>query len=254
MIKLLIYSVITMIVIFIILYYCHKKIPNDSTKDIILKVFAILTVVIHYSSLWIDYLTKGIAVVENTMLFPIYPCNVCMWLVLIVAFMKNKDTFVYKSISEFLAFGGTICGLIGLFANEIFLANLTFLDYDSVQGLLSHSTMIFTTLFLLTQGYVKINAISLTASTMLGLLLFLVDGFVINSLYKMFNLPEVNAMYMLDFPLDIPGFNFITLGILGVIITFIVGNIYELIYFDKKDRWYNHLDKEDLLKKLKKQE
>lgn len=172
MTKLLIYSFIVMTLIIISLFVVYKMVKDETKKDKILKIFAILTVIIHFSSLWVDYLTTGSAEVENTMLFPICPCNICMWLLLIVSFMKKKDSFIYKTIAEFLAIGGTLCGLIGLFANEIFLATPEFSNWDSLKGLLSHTTMIFGTLFLLTQGYVKIRAISLTISCTLGLLLF----------------------------------------------------------------------------------
>ena len=243
MTKLLIYSFSAIFLIIISLFIIFKKVKEENKKDKILKIFAILTVIIHFSSLWVDYLTTGSAEVENTMLFPIYPCNICMWLLLIVAFMKKKDTFIYKSITEFLAIGGTVCGLIGLFANEIFLATPDFFNWDSLKGLLSHTTMIFGTLFLLTQGYVKIKAISLTISCTLGLALFAVDGGLLILLFKLCNLPEINIMFMLDFPLDIKGANFMTLGLLGIIVSFIIGNIFEFIFLKKEERWYYQLNK-----------
>ena len=157
--ELLYFACTVMVIIIILLCICKTKITIEKNKDNILKCTAVITVVLHYSSLWVDYLSGNKAVVENTMLFPIYPCNICMWLLLITAFLKNKDTFIYRSLTEFLAIAGTICGLIGLFANEIFISNPNFYDYGSLKGLLSHSTMIFGTLFILTQGYVKINAL-----------------------------------------------------------------------------------------------
>lgn len=241
MTKLLIFSIVTMIIIICSLYLCHKKVTNQETKDSILKLFAILTVIIHYSSLWVDYLTMGEAKVESTMLLPIYPCNVCMWLLLIVAFMKNKESFICKSLMEFLAIGGTICGLIGLFANEIFLSNPYFSDYDSLKGLLSHSTMIFGTLFILTGGYIKIRTLSTTLSMLIGLMIFLTDGILVNAIYALFSLDSVNSMFLLEFPLDIPGLNSITLGILGVCIVFVLLAIHEQIHFEKEERWYFQL-------------
>lgn len=238
MTKLLIFSVIMMGIIIVSLIICHKKITNQDTKDSILKLFALLTVIIHYSSLWVDYLTTGVAKVENTMLLPIYPCNVCMWLLLILAFKKNKETFMGKSLMEFLAIGGTLCGLIGLFANEIFLSNPDFSDYDSLKGLLSHSTMIFGTLFILTQGYISIRTISLTMSTAIGLIIFVIDGIFVNTLFALFSLDSVNSMYLLEFPLDIPGINSLSLGILGLCIIFILSTIYEIIHLEKEERWY----------------
>lgn len=243
MTKLLIFAFSMMILISIGLWYCYRYLKTDKQKDRILKFAAILTVVLHYSSLWVDYLLMGSAEVDNTMLFPIYPCNICMWLLLIVSLMKNKKSFIYKTMVEFLAIAGTVCGLIGLFANEIFITTPDFSNWHSLKGLLSHSTMIFGTLFLLTQGYMQIRVKSLTLSTFLGLMLFAVDGIFIILLFRLFNLPEINAMYILDFPFDIKGGNFITLGILGVVIAFIIANIYELLKLKKEERWYYHIKK-----------
>lgn len=241
--ELLYFACTVMVIIIILLCICKTKITIEKNKDNILKCTAVITVVLHYSSLWVDYLSGNKVVVENTMLFPIYPCNICMWLLLITAFLKNKDTFIYRSLTEFLAIAGTICGLIGLFANEIFISNPNFYDYGSLKGLLSHTTMIFGTLFILTQGYVRINALNVTISTTLGLLLFIIIGTIINTLFKACGLPEVNAMYLLHFPIDKPGVNSITLGLVGLIILFICLNIYEVIFLNPTERWYYNFNK-----------
>lgn len=243
MTKLLIYSFTVLILIIISLILIKKYVKEEKTKDNILKIFALITVILHYSSLWVDYFTTGEAKVDSNMLLPIYPCNICMWMLLIVAFMKNKKGTVYKILSEFLALGGTVCGLIGLFFNEIFLSNPDFLDYDSLKGLLSHTTMIFGTMFLVSEGFAKIRTISMTLSNAIGLLIFALIGAIVNTLFYIFNLDPVNAMYMLEFPFDIPGASFITLGIVGVISAFIITSIYELIFLTPSDRWYNNLKK-----------
>lgn len=245
MFKLLIYSIAVTLLIVIGLVLIHKFVVEQEKKDKILKVSAVLTVVLHYSSLWVDYLQIGSATVNNTMLFPIYPCNICMWLLLILSFMKNKKSFFYKSSAEFLAIGGTLCGLIGLYANEIFLNNPNFFDYDSLKGLLSHSSMIFGTLFILTQGYVDIRAKSLTLSCTLGLTLFVIIGGLINLLFYVCHLEPVNAMFMLEFPFDIKGFNFVTIGLLGILLSFIIGNIFEFVFIKKEERWYRNLVKKE---------
>ena len=243
MTKLLIYSIVTMIVILTSLFVINRKITNQNTKDNILKVFAVITVVIHYSSLWVDYFTTGEAQVDSTMLLPVYPCNICMWMLLIVAFMKDKQSALYKLLTEFLAIAGTVCGLIGLFANEIFISNPDFFDYDSLKGLLSHSTMIFGTMFILTQGYVKVRTICMTISTAIGLCIFAIIGAIVNLIFYLCNLDPVNAMFMLEFPYDIPGASFITLGILGVIVVFIMTSIYELLFLKSSERWYHNINK-----------
>ena len=242
MTKLLIFSTITMLIILISLFVINKKVTEENTKDKILKVFSILTVVIHYSSLWVDYFTTGKAEVENNMLIPIYPCNICMWMLLIVAFMKDKQSALYKMLTEFLSIAGTVCGLVGLFANEIFISNPDFFDYNSLKGLLSHSTMIFGTLFILTQGYIKVRTISFTINTSIGLIIFAIIGAIVNLLFYIFGLDPVNAMFMLEFPFDIPGASFVTLGILGIIIVFIMTSIYEFLFLDSSERWYHKIN------------
>lgn len=239
--KLLIYSFITMTIIIISLIIINKRVKNQRTKDQILKMTAVVTVFLHYSSLWVDYFTTGKAEVNSTMLIPVYPCNVCMWMLLIVAFTKNKDSKIYHILTEFLGLAGTVCGMIGLFFNDIFLSDPNFFDYSSLKGLLSHSTMIFGTLFILTQGYVKIETISMTISTTIGLVIFAIDGLIVNTLFSICKLDSVNSMYMQEFPFDIPGGSFITLGILGVLVAFIFSNIYELISKPSNERWYHKL-------------
>lgn len=251
MVKLVLFASSVMVIIIITLCICKRKIKQQEVKDKILKITALLSVFFHYSSLWIDFLKYGTASVDNTMLFPIYPCNICMWLLLIVAFMKNKNTFIYKTIVEFLSIAGTICGLIGLFANEIFISNPNFFDYNALKGLLSHSVMIFGTTFLLTQGYVKLRTLSVTLSTILGLSLFVCDGIIINSLFKVFNLPEVNAMYLLHFPIEKPFINSITLGIIGIIVLFLIMTVYELLFLNREERWYHNINKKQAMNEKK---
>ena len=240
MTKLLIYSIITMIIIIIFLVIVSKKF-NKESKDVLLKVSAVLTVALHFSSLWVDFFATGEAIVENTMLLPIYPCNICMWLLLIVAFNKNKESKICKVLCEFLGLGGTVCGLIGLFANEIFLSNPDFFNYDSLKGLLSHSTMLLGTLIILTQGYCTVRTLDMTFSCTIGLLIFVAIGGAINLLYYIFNLEPVNSMYMLEFPLDSPGVSFLTMGVLAIIIVFILTSIYEIIFVEASERWYHKI-------------
>lgn len=238
MFKLIIFSIIIFILIFISLYIIHKYIKDQATKDKILKATAIITVIIHYSNVWVSYFQTGTPQVDNTLILPIYPCNICMWMLLIVSTMKNNNSIVKKVLLEFLAFGGTVCGSIGLFANEIFLNNPTFTDYSVLKGLLSHATMVFGTLFILTQGYIKVRTKDMTISCTIGLGIFAIIGGIINLLFHVFKLEPVNAMFMLEFPIKLPGFNFITLGIAGVIVAFLLSTVFEILFLPLENRWY----------------
>ncbi len=176
--------------------------------------------------------------IENNMILPVYPCNIIMWLLLIVAFMKNKESNLYKTLSEFTFIGGTFCGLIGVLFNFNFFDNPNLLDYDIFKGLISHSVMIFGTVYLGVFRYVKIEVYRTTKSIFWGLVLFASIGFIVNLLFYIFEIPSVNAMFMLEPPLaSLPFFNFFTIGILGVVLSFVGLNIYESITLPKHERW-----------------
>ena len=227
----------------LIFIMCKKVVRNQNTKDRILKIVAISVVVIHFSSLYEDFFSNnGEALVEDNMLLPIYPCNIIMWLLLIVSFMKNKESIIYKTLSEFTFIGGTICGLAGVLFNINFLNNPNFFDYDIFKGLISHTVMIFGTIYLFVFKYVKLEVARTTKSIFWGLIIFAVDGIVINALFYYFGLDSVNAMYMLEPPFaGLPQFNFLSLGVMGVVGCFIGLNIYEYVVFPKGRRWLNKI-------------
>lgn len=236
---LLLYNLITFALITALLMLCKKVIRKDSTKDNVLKITSIAVVVIHYSSLYVDYFSnQGDAMVEGNMILPIYPCNIIMWLLLIVSLMKNKESKIYKTLSEFTFIGGTLCGVIGVLFNINFLNNPDLGNYDIFKGLISHSVMIFGTIFLFVFNYVKLEVVRTTKSIFWGLVIFVICGFTINVLFAIFDIPSVNAMFMLEPPLpQLPFFNFFTIGLLGLILSFIGLNIYESFTLPKEQRW-----------------
>lgn len=242
--KLLIYSLFSLLFTIFILLICKNKIKTDETKQKVLKMIAVVTVLLHYSSLWVDYFTTGTAVVDGSMLLPIYPCNICMWLLLIVAFIKKQETKLSRIIIEFTGFAGVVCGTLGLILNENFLRAPSFLDYYSLKGLLSHSTLILGCLYLFVMNYININVLSNMFSCAAGLIFFVVDGFVINMLYKLFNMDSPNAMYLEENPFpNIPYLNTLTMGLAAMLLLFVFTSIYEQIKLPREKRWYQELKK-----------
>lgn len=239
---LLLFNIISLIIVAGIMAVCKITIKKQSTKDLILKIVALLVVVIHYSSLYVDFFTNGgDAMVENNMILPVYPCNIIMWLLVVVAFMKNKESFAFKSTAGYTFIGGTLCGLIGVFFNTNFLNTPDLHDYDILKGLVSHWVMVFGTVYIFVFKYIKLRVVETTKSIFLGLILFVLCGALINGLYAIFDVPSVNAMYMLEPPLaSLPFFNFFTMGLLGLILSFIGLNIYEFFALPKDERWINH--------------
>ena len=212
LINLSLYNLITFVIMFVIMKICIKKITKDSTKDFVLKFVSVLVVIIHYSSLYVDFFKNKEALIDANMILPIYPCNIIMWMLLIVSFMKNKESKLYKSLSEFIFIGGTICGLIGVLFNINFLNNPNLLDYNILKGLVSHSVMIFGTIYLFVFDYVKLEVARTTKSIIFGLVIFVICGLTINILFAIFDIPSVNAMFMLEPPFpEMPFINFFTI-------------------------------------------
>lgn len=207
----------------------------------VIRAFALLTVALHYSPLFVDFFSGVTPEVSGPMLLPIHPCNVCMWLLLAAAFAKPSDSVAYRTLTEFVFWGGTVCGFIGILLNENYAANPTLLDYEVLKGLLSHSTMLIGCVYLLVSGIVTIrvrNVISVAA----GLMLFIVDGAIINLLYAIFGLDPCNAMYLLEPPFsDLPWLTNVTMGLMGVAVAFAISALYEALALPKNERWYSKL-------------
>ena len=237
----LLYIIVSTFVLVLLLVICNKFIKNQSAKDKILKVSAILTVIIHYSTLYVDYFSTGSASVDNTMLIPVYPCNVVMWLLVIVAFMKNRRGKFYNVLVEMTFYIGMVGGIVGILFNEIYISNPNLGDWDVMNGLLSHSTMLFGCTYLLVGKYMNIR-VSNVLSVFYGLLLLLVDGIVVIGLYKLFNMDPPNSMYLLENPFpEITWFNTGIIGVLGLCIVFIITVIYEQVALVEENRWYTKI-------------
>lgn len=237
----ILYMVISAILSVGLLVLFHYTVKSEKGKDYVLRSFAIITVALHYSPLWVDFFKTGSAEVSSVMLLPIHPCNVLMWLLLIASFIKNKESLIGKTLSEFVFWGGTVCGTIGIVINENFGSNPTLADYDVLKGMLSHSTMLFGAIYLLVAGYIKIRVINVR-SVAFGLCLFVVDGLIINGLYAIFKLDPCNSMYLLEVPFaSMPWLNTLTIGIIGVLVCFAVASIHEYITLPEEERWYTKL-------------
>ena len=235
---LLIYNVVSFVVIAAGLILCKKVIRKESSKNFILKFVSILVVIIHISSLYVDFFKcGGVANIEDNIILPIYPCNVVMWLLVITAFMKNKKSKLFSHVAEFTFLAGTICGVIGVVFNFNFLNTPSFKDYDILKGLLSHSVMIFGTIYIYVFDYITLSVRNTMKSILYGLLLFVMIGFSINTLFKVFELPSVNSMYLESPMPEYPFVNFYTIGLVGLVISFIGLNVYERFKYKKEDRW-----------------
>ena len=75
-------------------------------------------------------------------------------------------------------------------------------------------------------------------STVLCTLAEGICGLIVNTLFEIFNIPSVNAMYMLEAPLPaLSFFNFYTISIIGIVLAFIGLNLYERFSLPLEERW-----------------
>ena len=248
------YMVISAILTAGLLVLCAVFVKKQEHKIFIVKLFAVVTVILHYSNIWVEYFGNAgsTAGLEDNHLLPIYPCNVMMWLLLIASFLKNKSGTVFTLLAEFCFWGGVVCGSVGIIANQNYANTPSLLDWDILKGLLSHSTMLFGCIYLLVGKFIKIrifNVVSVEA----GLACFIIDGLFVNWLFAVCQLPEVNAMYLLHSPFpEMPWINPILIGLIVLALLFIGLAFYELS-FPLEERWYTKLktNKELLLHNLR---
>lgn len=241
----ILYMIISGIISGLLLWLMFKYLKSEEKKYQALKFYAMITVIIHYSSLWVDFFKDGSAEVESVMLLPIYPCNICMWLLVACAFIKNRNSEAYRILTEFTFWAGCVCGFIGILLNENYASTPNLLDYDVLKGLLSHSTMIIGCAFLAVSGIVKIR-VKNVLSVIAGLMLFLIDGMLINTLYFIFELDPCNSMYLLEAPFsDIPWLITPVIGLMGVAVAFVLTALYEQVFLPKGNRWYDLLGHKD---------
>ncbi|MBQ7416134.1 MAG: YwaF family protein [Oscillospiraceae bacterium] len=234
----ILYMVISGALTVALLALARKYAVNDEVKNRILKFFAIITVVIHYSNLWVDYFVSGgTATVENNQILPVYPCNVVMWMLLVASLLRDKKRLLFQMLSEFCFYGGTICGVVGIVLNVNFGNTPTLADYDILKGLLSHSTMLVGCLYMLVGRFIKIrvfNAVSVAA----GLGCFVICGVAVNALYEAFGMTPPDGMFLKSNPYI--SISPIILGVLAVVLLFCGLALWEM-RLPEEERWYKKL-------------
>lgn len=238
----ILYMVISAAISAVILVLAAKFLKSEDKKVGFLKIVAVITVILHYSIIWVEYFGNGGSTdgIEGSHLFPIYPCHIMMWLLFIAAFIKNKSSTAFTVLADFCFWAGIVCGSIGILLNENYGSTPTLADWSVFKGLLSHSTLLIGCIYMRVGNFMQIRVAN-TLSVAIGLILFILDGLFANWLYKVCGLPEVNAMYLLHSPFpSMPWLSPMLMGAVGLSVLFAGLAIYEL-QFPKEERWYSKL-------------
>ncbi len=210
-------------------------VKNQEKKNLILKASAVITIIIHYSNVWVEFFANaGDITVESNHILPMYPCNVVMWLLLITAFIKHKDSLIFKLLSSGCFYVGIVCAVVGILLNANFDANPTLSNYYVLKGLLSHSTMLFGCLYLGLGRFFKVGVLNALGSAFV-LFFFVLCGMIVNGLYDAFGMVSPDGMMLKGnpyFSLPVP-----VLAIFAIMVMFIALALYEL-RLPKEERWY----------------
>ena len=240
----ILYTCISTVISVIILVLSYKFIKTDKSKDRFLKFWAIITVILHFSILYVDFFTYGTAEIGESLLLPVYPCNIAMWLLVVTAFIK-KDSKIFTALAIVTFYLGIIGGVVGIVFNENYMNTPSLADYSVLKGLLSHSTMLIGCIYLLVGKYFKIRVSNMPA-VVGGLLFLILDGLLMIGLFRLF-IPHIdppNCMFLLENPFpQITWFNPWILGIGAGIVIFAFTVIYEQFAVEKGERWYNKIAK-----------
>lgn len=246
--KLLVFNLILIAITALGLWLIKKYVQRERTKNVILLVAAVVTILFHYSSYLIKLITGGDAMeyLSGTpnLILPIYPCNVVMWSALIFGFLRNKRSKLGAFFADYLFWFGIVSTLVGMFANVDFIKNPTLADYENVKSIAAHATLLFNVLLLAVFGYVRINVKRNLINIVLSVLGMAVIGgycnLVFHALVSEARAYDVNSMFLIHSPFE--GLDFLTYPVIALIaipIYFLVFVVCDLIAHKKGERFYN---------------
>lgn len=229
----LLYIFISLILTILILYLATKYIKKFKHKEWFLKFWAVLTVFLHWLPLWVSHLQGQDAIAANNQLFPIYFCNMSMYLLVITAFWGDKKSKSFHYLSVITCYAGALGALISLFYPEYYLGSGNIFELGVIKSMLSHSTMLIGSLYLMTGKYFKVKLKDNVIIYGVGLLGFGVIGLAVNGLFALVGLPQPNAMFLQKPPIEeVPFLNVFVIALLMMLV--VAGISYTIEYLETK--------------------
>lgn len=212
-------------------------------KDFALKMFALATVIVHFSIVWTTYLSTGTALITPSILFPIFFCNLSMYMLLVAAFWKNKQSKLFEWIASFAAYAGIIGGLVTTFYPDFYTANPDVGNWLVLHSMIDHTTMLIGCLYLFVGKYVKVKVFNMIPFCV-GLLFAGLVGVINNGIFALAKLPPQNSMYLQKSAIDgVSFFNCWGMALIAIVLVFAFTVIYEFCAYEKGERWYNKFPK-----------
>lgn len=247
MLKLFIFNIIVICFIILILIILKKKIKTEKGFSILIIILPTLTILCHYSSILVHFIKdhSGLQHIVNnpSLILPIYPCNVCMWCLLILGLAYRKNNRFVRFLIDYCFYVGVVCAVVGMFANIDFIRDPSFANFDVLKATLSHCFLLLNILALPTFKKVKIDLPVNIINIVISIIMLFVLGCYCNLVVSVFGGTDyantVNSMFILHTPFE--NIKFLTFGpisIATIILYFGVFSLLELIKYPKENRWY----------------
>lgn len=216
----ILYIVVSLSISIALLFYAKRSCRSELAKDRFLKVFALLTFFLHISVMWYDFLRQGSASTPDNVLFPIYFCNLSMYMLMVSAFWSNKKSRAFRVVAIMTGYGGFFGAMISLMYPSYYLGAQSIFLWPVFKSMLSHSTMLIGSIWLLLTGYVPIRVTNAFVY-FVGLLVYALIGVSVNYLFVVNGLSDPNAMYLSHPPLsEAP---FLNAYVIGLLMTIVIG-------------------------------
>lgn len=208
-----------------------RFVKSQKIKDMALKVLAWLCFLFHISVMWQSSLTNGgTGTAPSAVLWPLYFCNVTMYLLLVVAQIDKKSK-VFKALATFVAYAGII-GTIVTFVdyNFPFAYDDGIYSFERMKSTVSHAFMMMGSIYLFVGGYVKIRLKNI-GYFVLGVLFNGLVGVAVNWYFITYNINTgINAMWLRHTAMDgVPFLNGIGLAAIAVGLMVAFSLVWELI-------------------------
>lgn len=207
-----------------------RFVKNEKTKDLVLKIFAWLCFGFHISIMWKTAIENGgVGQAPNSVLWPLYFCNVAMYLLLIVSYLDKKSK-AFQWMATFLAYAGILGALITFVDYQFpFQNDAGVYSFERMKSTMSHAFLLVGSLYLFVGGYVKIRVRNAYVY-MLGLLLNGFVGAMVNLLFVTQNIdPNINAMWIRQTAVaGVPELTGVGLGVATLAVMIVFSLLWEL--------------------------
>lgn len=220
-----------------------KKQVSIKGENIAFLIGALLTTLTHYLPIIIG-LVKGehytLMTLENNYYLPVWPCNMLMWLNMIMIPFMFKRGKVIEIVSPFIFFFGTLGATLGLVANINYFHTPDWTDLSIVKGLVSHVFLIFTCVSVKVFNLFKIRTVNTIISCFVGITAFVLCELFSNYILTLQGKDTVDALMLYGSSYG-KWINFFTVAPIVFILLLTITTIYEIKVLPIEDRWYSKL-------------